>query len=124
MFENLQTSAGLAKYADGEGRNGRSPHVTDRALDNRHHTDSALEHFGLLYGACEPMRDLFRTLDRLSRSTAPVMILGESGSGKELVATTLHRLSARNEQPFIAINCGAIPETLIESELFGHERGS
>jgi DNA-binding NtrC family response regulator len=52
------------------------------------------------------------------------MILGESGSGKELVATTLHHLSPRKDRPFIAVNCGAIPETLIESELFGHERGS
>jgi DNA-binding NtrC family response regulator len=52
------------------------------------------------------------------------MILGESGSGKELVATTLHQLSPRKDKPFIAVNCGAIPENLIESELFGHERGS
>ena len=57
-------------------------------------------------------------------STAPVIILGESGSGKELVATTLHQLSSRSAQPFIAVNCGAIAENLIESELFGHERGS
>jgi DNA-binding NtrC family response regulator len=86
--------------------------------------EKRLERFGLLYGACPPMRELFRSLDRLSRSTAPVMILGESGSGKELVATTLHHLSPRKDRPFIAVNCGAIPENLIESELFGHERGS
>jgi DNA-binding NtrC family response regulator len=70
------------------------------------------------------MRKLFRKIERLARSSAPVIILGESGSGKELVATTLHQLSARKEQPFIAVNCGAIAENLIESELFGHERGS
>ena len=115
MFEDLQVNAGLAKYADA----GTRVRPLDRSIGERR-----LEHFGLLYGACPPMRDLFSTLDRLSRSNAPVMILGESGAGKELVATTLHRLSSRNEQPFIAINCGAIPETLIESELFGHERGS
>jgi len=70
------------------------------------------------------MRKLFRKIERLARSSAPVIILGESGSGKELVATTLHQLSARKERPFIAVNCGAIAENLIESELFGHERGS
>jgi len=70
------------------------------------------------------MRELFHSLDRLARSNAPVMILGESGSGKELVAATLHQLSSRSDRPFIAVNCGALPENLIESELFGHERGS
>jgi DNA-binding NtrC family response regulator len=85
---------------------------------------AALEHFGHLCGACPQMRDLFRVLDRLAPSDAPVMILGESGSGKELVARTLHELSPRNARPFVAINCGALPENLIESELFGHERGS
>jgi DNA-binding NtrC family response regulator len=70
------------------------------------------------------MRALFAQIERLGRSTAPVMVLGESGSGKELVANTLHQMSARRGQPFIAVNCGAIPENLIESELFGHERGS
>jgi DNA-binding NtrC family response regulator len=85
---------------------------------------SRLEHFGALYGSCPPMKQLFRTLERLSATAAPVMILGESGSGKELVATTIHHLSARRQRPFIAVNCGALPETLIESELFGHERGS
>jgi len=83
-----------------------------------------LEHFGALYGSCPAMKKLFRTLERLSTSAAPVMILGESGSGKELVATTIHQLSERRQRAFIAVNCGALPETLIESELFGHERGS
>ena len=118
MFGELQSIANLAKYpanapADGQPR--AAPRIS---------SEKRLEHFGLLYGACQPMRDLFHGLDRLSRSTAPVMILGESGSGKELVATTLHHLSPRKDRPFIAVNCGAIPETLIESELFGHERGS
>ncbi|MFI4952864.1 MAG: sigma-54 interaction domain-containing protein [Burkholderiales bacterium] len=117
MFGEIQSYANLAKYpATGSDAPTRAPGRTS--------FDKRLEHFGMLYGACQPMRDLFRSLDRLARSTAPVMILGESGSGKELVATTLHQLSARKERPFIAVNCGAIPETLIESELFGHERGS
>jgi DNA-binding NtrC family response regulator len=118
MFGELHSVANLAKYPANNAVDipPRAPGKTS--------AEKRLEHFGLLYGACQPMRELFRGLDRLSRSTAPVMILGESGSGKELVATTLHHLSARKERPFIAVNCGAIPENLIESELFGHERGS
>jgi DNA-binding NtrC family response regulator len=77
-----------------------------------------------LYGACDGMRTLFDTLDRIADASATVIVLGESGSGKELVANALHQLSERRQRPFIAVNCGALPETLIESELFGHERGS
>jgi len=122
MFGELQSIANLAKYPANTSIN-RVDDAPARAIA-KPSAERRLEHFGLLYGACPPMRDLFRGLDRLSRSTAPVMILGESGSGKELVATTLHQLSARKDRPFIAVNCGAIPENLIESELFGHERGS
>jgi DNA-binding NtrC family response regulator len=118
MFGELQSIASLAKYP------ASAPADVQPRATPRTSSEKRLEHFGLLYGACQPMRDLFHGLDRLSRSTAPVMILGESGSGKELVATTLHHLSPRKDRPFIAVNCGAIPETLIESELFGHERGS
>ena len=77
-----------------------------------------------LYGACEGMRSLFDTLERIADASATVIVLGESGSGKELVANAIHQLSERRQRPFIAVNCGALPETLIESELFGHERGS
>jgi DNA-binding NtrC family response regulator len=118
MFGELQSIANLAKYPSSANLDVPSRVIPRTVAAKR------LERFGLLYGACQPMRELFRGLDRLSRSTAPVMILGESGSGKELVATTLHQLSPRKDKPFIAVNCGAIPENLIESELFGHERGS
>src|ERR1700758_4095354 len=77
-----------------------------------------------LYGACDSMRALFDTLDRVAGASATIIILGESGSGKELVANAIHQLSDRRQRPFVAVNCGALPETLIESELFGHERGS
>jgi DNA-binding NtrC family response regulator len=83
-----------------------------------------LHRLGALYGACEPMQRLFQTIGRLGPSAATVMVLGESGSGKELVAQAIHGLSERTRKAFVAVNCGAIPENLIESELFGHERGS
>lgn len=123
MFGHIEGQATLAKYPTSDEQVGRAPGVATChsaiAAD-----ETQLEHFGALYGACPTMRKLFRKIERLARSSAPVIILGESGSGKELVATTLHQLSARKEQPFIAVNCGAIAENLIESELFGHERGS
>src|SRR5215472_11025479 len=77
-----------------------------------------------LYGACDSMRGLFDTIERVASVNATVVVLGESGSGKELVANAIHQLSERRVRPFVAVNCGALPETLIESELFGHERGS
>jgi DNA-binding NtrC family response regulator len=70
------------------------------------------------------MQQVFKMVGRVSHSDAPVMITGESGSGKELVARAIHRYSARSSKSFIAINCAAIPEQLLESELFGHEKGS
>jgi len=83
-----------------------------------------LQRVGALYGACATMQRLFQTIGRLGPSNATVMILGESGSGKELVAQAIHQLSERSRKAFVAVNCGALPENLIESELFGHERGS
>jgi DNA-binding NtrC family response regulator len=70
------------------------------------------------------MRDLMATVERVAPSDLPVLIQGESGTGKELIARLVHRMSARNVHPFVAINCGAVPESLLESELFGHEKGS
>ncbi len=83
-----------------------------------------LQRLGALYGACPAMQRLFHTIARLGPSSATVMVLGESGSGKELVAQAIHQLSERSRKAFVAVNCGALPENLIESELFGHERGS
>ena len=75
-------------------------------------------------GHAPAMQNVFRAIGRLSQSNATVLITGESGSGKELVANALHRHSPRSAQPFIAINTAAIPKDLLESELFGHERGA
>ncbi len=77
-----------------------------------------------LLGRSRAMQELFRSLRRVAGSRASVLIRGESGTGKELVARALHELSPRAQQPFVAVNCSAIPENLIESELFGHERGA
>ena len=79
---------------------------------------------GELVGNSSQMREIFAMLQQAGPSKACVLITGESGTGKELVARTVHALSTRRQGPFIAINCAALPETLIESELFGHEKGS
>jgi DNA-binding NtrC family response regulator len=80
--------------------------------------------FGGLIGKAKPMQGLYTLIERVSMSDVPVFITGESGSGKELVAQTIHSLSKRRREHFVAINCGAVPSTLIENELFGHERGA
>ena len=77
-----------------------------------------------IVGRCEPMLRIFEMIERVAPTNANVMVMGESGTGKELVASALHSRSERREHPFIPINCAAIPETLMESELFGHVRGA
>ncbi|HZX60350.1 MAG TPA: sigma-54 dependent transcriptional regulator [Candidatus Methylomirabilis sp.] len=80
--------------------------------------------FGRLVGKSRPMQDVYRLIDLAAPTAAPVLVSGESGTGKELVARILHELSPRGQQAFVAVNCSAIPETLLESEIFGHERGA
>lgn len=84
----------------------------------------APECFGLLYGASPQMREVYRMIGKVAPTEATVLVVGESGSGKELVAHTIHRMSARANGPFVAVNCGAIPASLIEAELFGYEKGA
>jgi two-component system NtrC family response regulator len=82
------------------------------------------EGFEDMLGASPQMQAVFAYIRKVAKTTAPVLLLGESGTGKEMAALAIHRRSARKEAPFIAINCNAIPENLLESELFGHEKGA
>lgn len=79
---------------------------------------------GRLVGRSEPMQELYREIELVARTEASVLIVGESGTGKEVVASTIHALSKRRNKPFVAFNCGAISPALIESEIFGHEKGA
>ncbi|KFA94589.1 sigma 54-interacting transcriptional regulator [Archangium violaceum] len=99
--------------------------VNDLKLDNtelRKRLDDT--HYGEIVGACQGMLDVYRRIDKIAPTDISVLITGETGTGKELIAREIHRHSPRNKGPFITINCGAIPENLLESELFGHVRGA
>jgi two-component system, NtrC family, response regulator len=103
----------------------RAQHLYQLEKENREYQKSVTEDsFEGLVGFCKPMQDVFKAVRRVAGSDAQVLIMGESGTGKELIARAIHRLSNRAQGPFVAINCGAIPENLLESELFGHEKGS
>ncbi|GHU27975.1 sigma-54-dependent Fis family transcriptional regulator [Betaproteobacteria bacterium] len=110
------------------------PFDVDQALELiRRAIDESMHHIGAasevvmapeILGKAQAMQEVFRAVGRLSQSSATVLITGESGTGKELVACALHRHSPRADKPFIALNTAAIPKDLLESELFGHERGA
>lgn len=92
----------------------------NRELQRRESGQTLLD----MIGECRPMKAVYTAIRKVAPSSVPVLILGESGTGKELAAQAIHALSERKEGPFVPINCSAIPEHLIESELFGHEKGS
>src|SRR5580765_3887175 len=102
--------------------------IVDRALEQGAHRERAAEMPasppGSLIGRTAPMLDVYKQVAHAADSSAPVLIIGESGVGKELVARAIHHHGARAREPFVAINCGAIADTLLESELFGHQRGA
>lgn len=101
-----------------------SQYYQDKKVQGQQVSTSNLDQFGLLVGSSKPMHQLYRMIRRVARTDANVLIVGESGCGKELAAQTIHLASTRNQQPFIAINCGAISPELVDSELFGHEKGA
>jgi two-component system NtrC family response regulator len=96
----------------------------ERESAERAHQEELAVQFKDILGTTPKMREIFNVIKRVAKTDATVLIEGESGTGKELISRAIHTDSARATAPFVAINCGAIPETLLESELFGHEKGS
>src|SRR5258708_11579115 len=113
-----------------EGEPAAAPEVLDELSETKRENELLRRQLqdrgacGEWMGGAESMREVYALIEQVAPSTASVLITGESGTGKELVARSIHRLSPRHDAPFVAINCSAIPETLMESELFGHEKGS
>lgn len=97
---------------------------TERGIETIRRQAEEAGALGSLVGKSPAMQAIYRMIERIAPNNVSVLITGESGTGKEVVARTLHELSGRNSKPFVAVNCAAIPETLIESEIFGHERGA
>jgi len=86
--------------------------------------DSKVHNFGDIIGKSQKMEDVYKVIDRIAQSNVTILVRGETGTGKELVAASIHKRSKRKEEPFIKLNCAAITDTLLESELFGHEKGA
>lgn len=98
--------------------------VTSMLADSGNRPPGLAAYENLIVGEGAMMKNLFNLIERVAPSEASVLVTGESGTGKELIARAIHELSDRSKRPFVAINCGAIPESLIESELFGHKKGA
>ncbi|MBZ0117931.1 MAG: sigma 54-interacting transcriptional regulator, partial [Sandaracinaceae bacterium] len=123
----LASGARLAIEIEGPGADAkleRAMTVAAAELDAPRRIDPELENYGGIVGASAPMKALFKMLDRIRTSDATVLVLGENGTGKELVAKAIHQQSRRAAKPFVATNCSAFNDNLLESELFGHRRGS
>ncbi|HEY0938690.1 MAG TPA: sigma-54 dependent transcriptional regulator [Steroidobacter sp.] len=108
----------------GLGKSSVAELETEQDQSEKQGGDTQVGGLGSLVGVCPPMRELFQRIRRVAPTAVSILLTGESGTGKELVAETIHSLSAGRDEPFVAVNCGAIPATLVEAELFGYERGS
>ncbi len=124
LFVNATRVTQAAMDRQGSFTIGRSTVYYRVFSDAEELAPSNSEKLGEMVGRSRAMREIFALIARAAPSDAPVMITGESGTGKELAAREVHRLSRRNRGPFVAINCGALPAGIIESQLFGHERGA
>jgi two-component system NtrC family response regulator len=102
----------------------RASHIRRIELEQQAGTPVPKRRYHRLVGESEAMRKVYALIQRVASTDVNVLVLGENGTGKELVAHAIHEASPRRDQPFVPINCGAIPESLLESELFGHERGA
>ena len=105
-------------------RNLVQKHDLEREVERLRDEVEDRQQLGRMVGRSLAMREIFRAVERIARAEATVLVTGESGTGKELVARAIHDFSPRSAGPFVAVNCGAIPSELIESELFGHEKGA
>ena len=100
-------------------------HINELIVDNEGlKIELEKSRYGELIGACDGMRDVFKKIEKVARADISVLVTGETGTGKELIAREVHKRSGRARGPFVVINCGAIPENLLESELFGHVKGA
>jgi two-component system response regulator PilR (NtrC family) len=124
QFRSVVASA-LGRSARGDaGANRAASASDDAARSGRRSTEAAMPALRRMAGQSATMRQVRQLIDKVARSMAPVMVQGESGTGKELVARSIHQVSTRAAQPFIPVNCGAIPEQLLEAEFFGYRKGA
>ncbi|MBU0484287.1 MAG: nif-specific transcriptional activator NifA [Proteobacteria bacterium] len=101
----------------------KEKHLIEENISLKEEMKNRYSHHNII-GQCKAMQEVFRYIEKVAPSRATTLLLGESGTGKELVAKAIHFASPRQEKPFIKVNCAALPETLLESELFGHEKGA